>query len=599
MVTASYLLRLVTRFDGDVPSNFWTGFVLVMPWIAALHVGCNMVVGVYWRNWRLATIEDTVSLLVSPLAASLVVAGIFLALGKNGYPLPLSVILVGWLPTYAAMCGVRWLPDFLRDRWHGRTFRIQDRRERVLVVGAGSTAHDLVRDLDRHSPTYRPVAVVSDDTNTAKLRLGPVRVEGRIADLPRLVSEFDVDVIAIAMPEASKAEVRRVVDTCLETDARIRVVPNLQGALDGVNEANGLDGVLRLAEAEDFLGRQSVSVDLAGCQSYLAGRRVLITGAAGSIGSELARQVSRLAPWKLFLLDVDETGLFHIENELQEITPETDVISVVGSVEDLRTVTDTVEQQIEVVFHAAAYKHVSLMEKQPGQAIQTNVFGTRNLLQAAARARVERFIFISTDKAVVPSNVMGASKRVAEGVVHGLGRETGLQTAVVRFGNVLGSRGSVLPVFERQIRNGGPVTVTHPDVRRYFMTIPEAVMLVIQAGALTQGNETFVLRMGDEMSILDLARKLIRLRGHRAGLDIPIVFTGLQPGEKLVEELSYADEALEPTAHPDISSVRGVIPSGAAVRATVDQLAEIIAEGSPHDIRQALFAEAAALFAVR
>ncbi len=564
-----------------------------MPWIAALHVGCNMVAGVYWRNWRLASIEDTVSLLVSPLAASLIVAGIFLVMGQGGYPLPLSVVLVGWLPAYAAMCGIRWLPSSLRERWTSAAFRYQDHRERVLVVGTGPTAHDLVRDLDRHSHTYRPVAVVSDSAETARLRVGPVRVEGGIENLPELVRKFDVDVIAIAMPDAGSAEIRRVVDASLETDARIRVVPNLRGALDGGGHA---DGALRLAEAEDFLGRQSVSVDVDGCRSYLGGRNVLITGAAGSIGSELARQVSRLEPECLFLLDSNETGLFDIENELREAAPTIRVVPVVGSIEDARTVAWTLAQNIQVVFHAAAYKHVSLMENQPGQAIQTNILGTRNLVRAAGEAQVERFVFISTDKAVAPSSVMGASKRVAEGVVHGLGAEVGLQTAVVRFGNVLGSRGSVLPIFERQIRNGGPVTVTHPDVRRYFMTIPEAVMLVIQAGALTRGNETFVLRMGDEMSILDLAHKLIRLRGHRAGSDIPIVFTGLQPGEKLVEELTYPEEGIESTAHPDISAVRGTMPAGAAVLATVERLSDIVAEGTVEDVRAALFAEASSLF---
>lgn len=592
VVAASYGAVLLARFEGSVPLTSARWLLLYLPFVAALYVGCNMVACVYWRNWRYASIEDTGLLILPVGVASFMLVGIVSTLG-DPRPVPLSIFLLAGLPAYVGMAAVRLVPSQFGGRWRGALSRAGDYRERVLLVGSGRTAHELVRELQRQSHRYLPVGAVADEPGTEKLRLGGVRVLGRIADLPDLVEALDVDVVAVAMPDAPRSEIRRVVEHCLGTNARIRIVPDLRGALDGVEHPDALG---RVVEAEDFLGRQPASADVESCRSYIGGRRVLITGAAGSIGSELARQISRLGPSQLILLDVNESGLFDLAQELRDENPDAPLTLLVRNIEDVRAVAATFRLGADVVFHAAAYKHVSILEDQPSQAIVTNVMGTGNVICAARAARVERFVFVSSDKAVKPNNAMGASKRIGEAIVHGLGAEAGVATAAVRFGNVLGSRGSVLPIFERQIKRGGPVTVTHPEVRRYFMTIPEAVMLVIQAGALTRGNETFLLRMGEEIRIVDLAQKLIRLRGHRVDSDIGVVYTGLQRGEKLAEDLTYPDEELRPTIHPDIFLIDGPPVQAAAVHSALERLQEAADQESPEAAQLALFAEAAALF---
>jgi FlaA1/EpsC-like NDP-sugar epimerase len=578
-VALSYILVLFLRMEGHIPHESLVWLAAALPFLAALYVAANMVGGAYWRNWRYATIDDAASLL-RPVAATALLLTALSALLSAGRPLPLSVYLTASLLAYLGMVTARLFPH----RW-GRLLRASaDPRERVLVVGSGRAAHDLVRHLLYYGHGYLPVAVVTDDPLAARLNIHGVRSIGRVADLPQLIEEHHIDVVAIAMPEAPRADMRRIVDQCLTTNARIRIAPDFDHVLAGTA---GPEELLRAPVVEDFLGRQPASADLESCRSYIADRRVLITGAAGSIGSELARQVRRLGPAHLFLLDLNESGLFDLEQELRDEAFDTPISLLVRNIEDQRAVDATFALDIDLVFHAAAYKHVSLMEDQPDQAIVTNVFGTRRLVLAARAAGVERFVFISSDKAVNPSNVMGATKRIGEAIVHGLSGPA-MQTAAVRFGNVLGSRGSVLPIFERQIRRGGPLTVSHPDVRRFFMTIPEAVMLVIQAGALTTGRDTFVLRMGEDVRILDLAQKLIRLRGHRVGDDIDIVIRGLQPGEKLAEELAYDHETLSDTPHPDVFRIAGPPLSAAATIEILEALEAAVALLPSADLRPAL-----------
>jgi FlaA1/EpsC-like NDP-sugar epimerase len=590
VVALSYLLVMLVRFEGRVPPESLTLLAVMLPFLAALYVGCNMVAGVYWREWRYATIDDAALLLMPVGVTTVLLSAVTLSLPGQRF-IPLSVYLTASLVAYLGMVTAKVLPQRLEA-----AAQRGDRREKVLVAGNGRAAHDLVLHLLRHGRGYVPVAVVSDTPGAEKIRFHGLRNVGRINELRSLIQDLEIDVVAVAMPDAPRSEIRRVVDQCLATDARIRFAPDLDRALDGKASP---DDFWRAAGMEDFLGRKAADTEVEACRSYIVGRTVLITGAAGSIGSEISRQVARLSPSRLILFDTNETGLFDLTNEIEERVDHPETMPVVGSVEDPRALSDVFSRGIDVVFHTAAYKHVSLMESQPAQAIMTNVVGTRNVVRAACGARVDRFVFISTDKAVMPNNVMGASKRLGEAVVHGMGRAHGITTAVVRFGNVLGSRGSVLPIFERQIQHGGPVTVTDPDVRRYFMTIPEAAMLVIHAGILTEGNDTFLLRMGEEMSIDELAHKLIRLRGYRVGQDIEIVYTGLKPGEKLFEELTYPQETTLATEHPDIFLVRGEVPDGAAVDGCLYRLVSSVSEDDVSNLRALLMEEATALFAPR
>lgn len=427
--------------------------------------------------------------------------------------------------------------------------------ERVLIVGAGSGGQVLAREL-RNNPRWKlwPVGFADDDPSKHGRIIHGLPVLGDTEDLPTLVRKEEIEVIVVAIPSASSHDHARLVQCAQGTAARVLTMPPIGSILRGDSQVT----TLRSVRPVDVLGRPVVDPDRESCLQFIRGKRVLVTGAAGSIGAELATQIAALDPAHLVLLDTNETGLHDLVLDIRRRLPQVPVEMVIASVTDSRRLGRLFGRVLpQIVLHAAAYKHVPAMEAQPDMALETNVVGTDVVVRHAAAFGAERFVLVSTDKAVRPSSVMGATKRLAELVVASVGAATGLSVCAVRFGNVLGSRGSVIPTFERQIRAGGPVTVTDPRMKRYFMTIPEAVSLIIQAGAFGHENVTYILDMGDEVAITELARRVIELHGLRVGTDIEIVYTGMRPGEKLYEELTLDFEAAEVTAHPKIRQISG------------------------------------------
>jgi len=530
--------------------------------------------GLYRRYWRYASIEelDRITLAIF-LSTALLVALVQLSrlpvVAATGFPLssfPRSVVLIDGLLILLLVGGVRFSVR-LATRWQplaqGKPAR------RALVMGAGDAGAMVVRELRKNSILgLEPVGFVDDSPTKQHVHIHDVPVLGNRLDIPNLVREYKIAQVIIAMPTATGATIREIVRICDQADVEARIVPGLGELLDGRANISHL----REVRIEDLLRREPVQTDVDAVAELLRGKRVLVTGAGGSIGSELCRQILRCNPSALILLGHGENSIFEIHNELRQTTggdaahgPAADpqspipspqspqIIPIIADIRFGERIRQVFEQyQPQVVFHAAAHKHVPLMEMNPIEAVTNNVHGTENVVAAALAANVERFVMISTDKAVNPTSIMGVSKRTAELLVHRAAKESGRPYVAVRFGNVLGSRGSVVLTFQRQIAAGGPVTVTHPEMRRFFMTIPEAVQLVLQAAVLGSGGEAFVLDMGEPVRIADLARDLIDLSGLRVGEDVEIVFTGMRPGEKLYEELFIQGEEYARTRHQKI-----------------------------------------------
>ncbi|HOE96198.1 MAG TPA: nucleoside-diphosphate sugar epimerase/dehydratase [Candidatus Sumerlaeota bacterium] len=550
------------RFSEDYIRQF---FYLV-PCLVALRLFALWRFGLYHGFTRYTGLDEAVNIVLAVLTGTggLIVFNFIHRYipSLSNYPLasggahvlrvPWGVVVIDTLLAGAFLLGLRLSRRLVAERFPAGLAGAP-RARRVLILGAGDTGEQVARDLRRNPAAgLRPVAFADPDPALRGRRIHGLVVAGGIEDLPELTRRHHIDMLIIALPRATPALMRSVVDHCREARLAFRTVPNMEEVVHGQVEVSRL----RPVEIEDLLGRPPVVVRGAGpAESCLTGRRVLITGAGGSIGSELARQALAHGASELILLGRGENSLYDIHQELSAPARERGAALrlVVGDVRDAALIEPLLaEARPAVILHAAAHKHVHLMEAQPAEAIKNNVMGTRVLAEAARAAGVERFILISTDKAVRPTGVMGASKRLAEMIVSALNRPGATRFVAVRFGNVLGSRGSVIPLFRRQIQAGGPVTLTHPEMTRYFMTIPEAVSLVIEAGSQGQGGEVFLLDMGEPVKIVDLARNLITLSGLEPERDIPLVFTGARPGEKLFEELLTAEQGREPTAHPKI-----------------------------------------------
>jgi FlaA1/EpsC-like NDP-sugar epimerase len=477
--------------------------------------------------------------------------------------LPLYVLLLGLLLT---------APRLIYRIWKDRGVRL-NQGQRALIVGAGRAAELLVRDLLRErAAQFYPVVLVDDDPGKKGSELHGVRVRGGCEKIPELVKAFDVEIVLIALPSATDREMRRVVEIIEKTAVSSLTLPSVQNLL-----SEQMFGSLREVSIEDLLGRSTVTLERSAVRQEVGGSRVLVTGGGGSIGSELCRQIALFAPAELTIFEQCEFNLYRIERDLRSRWPELPLRAVLGDVTDHAAVSHLVrEASPDIIFHAAAYKHVPLLEGQVRQAVRNNVLGTRLMAEAAQEFGVREFVLISTDKAVRPTNVMGATKRAAEKLVQGMNGQSRTRFITVRFGNVLDSAGSVVPLFRDQIRQGGPVTVTHPDVTRYFMTIPEACQLILQAAAVGQGGEIFVLDMGEPILIRYLAEQMIRLSGKRVGHDIAIEFVGLRPGEKLTEELFLEDERPMPTPHTKLLLARSVVQDLNDVINKINEMKDLI-----------------------
>ncbi len=547
--------------------------------------------GLYSHYWPLAGFSEALHMLLAVSLAEIgqTVLVVIIQRSAGWSALPRSIPFLDFLFTLFSFAGprfgLRWLYETLHRRQRERPLSAR----RVLIVGAGEAGSSVAREIQQNPDLgLQPVGFVDDDPVKQALRVNGLQVVGRLSDISRIIEAQKVDQVLIAIPSASPAVIRQIVDLCRAAQAEPLILPGMSQLVSGRVELQRF----RKVQLEDLLMRPQVHTDITAVRQLLQGRRILVTGAGGSIGSELCRQIARCEPAQLLLLGHGENSIFTITNELRRDFPDLNLQPLIADIRDAGRLGALFARfQPEIVFHAAAHKHVPLMEDNPEEAVTNNVLGTRNLLELAERHAVDHFIMISTDKAVHPSSVMGATKRVAERLVQDVACRTGRCYVAVRFGNVLGSRGSVVPFFQEQIARGGPITVTHPEVKRYFMTIPEAVQLVLQAAVLGQGGEIFVLDMGEPVKIVDLARDLIRLAGLREGEDIEIVFTGLRPGEKLFEELFLEGETYHRMAHEKIFvSQNGVYEAAPERIAQVEQLIAAAHRGDAAEVCRLLHA---------
>jgi len=553
LIPFAFYLALLIQLDGHLTTReliILGRFVLP---ITLVYILISLSFGVYRRLWTYASFRDVICLVETIGLGTLIVVVINVYVLSRFFDRGLSngSLVVGGLLTLILSAGVKYRSQLMTILFDSRHGPMDSSRERVLIVGVNGIAHQLVTQmrLGQSKSRYELVGFVDGDPDGKGMHVNGMEILGAPDQIPTLVRDKQIDVIIIASPPSDREEMWRLISTCQETPAQVKVLPDFVKIVEGCYED---PLTLRDVSIEDILGRAPATTNVELCSHVLAGRVVLVTGAAGSIGSELCRQIMRCEPRLLLALDNNETGLYELNLEINR-GGQLPMKLVIADVADWYRVKKVFQQhRPQVVFHAAAYKHVPMMECHPDEALRVNVVGTIIVSEMAHRYGAERFVFISTDKAVNPSSVMGASKRVGELWIESLSARSNTVFTAVRFGNVVGSRGSVLPTFTRQIELGGPVTVTHPEMTRFFMSIPEAVSLVLQSATFSQSGDIMMLEMGEEVSILSLAERMIRLKGLRVHKDIEIEFTGVRPGEKLHEELSYGQELKGSTPHPDV-----------------------------------------------
>lgn len=569
LVAAALYLALLLRFDFQIPELFQVRYWQLIYFIIAICLTCFYAFGLYQRIWQYASIEELLAIVLAVTAGSLF---IFLFTHIVEQTLPRSTYIISWFLNLAFIGGVRFL---LRLRARAYTCRPKEAVARVLIVGAGDSGTIVLSELQRHFSQQKklPVGFIDDDPAKQRNTLHGIKVLGTREQIPAIATKHNVNEIIIAIPSAPAKEVKKITRICSQLPVKVSILPGVHEVLNGHVSISKI----RPVQIEDLLGREEVKINLEEIAAYLKDEVVLITGAGGSIGSELCRQVTSFRPSKILLLDHTENNVYDIEMELMKLCPSCTIIPIVADVRDIGRI-DSIfsSHKPTVVFHAAAHKHVPLMESNREEAINNNILGTKNVAEAADRHYAKSFLLISTDKAVVPTSVMGATKRVAEMVIQSLAKKSQTRYCAVRFGNVLNSRGSVIPLFKKQIEEGGPVTITHPDMTRYFMTISEAVQLVIQAGAIGKKGEILVLDMGEPVKITDLARDLIRLSGLKPDNDIAITYTGVRPGEKLFEEVLNAEEGTSTTKHERIFIAAATAQSSASFITELAHLKEIL-----------------------
>lgn len=538
---AALWLKYDFRFS-TIPEQYKNTLLHLLPWWSLLSVGVFAVFGLYNSVWSYASTDELFRVIGAYVVLIIAAAFAYLVLHQE---MPLSFYFVGLMLSFFFTVCLRFSYRLLRQV---RTaFAGGKQRESVMIIGGGEAARALIAEFESSAYIHSHVSCIIDDNpNKHHKRLNGVSIVGGREYIPEAVDKYAVDRIIFAIPSCPAKDKKEILDICSKTGRQVQVVPGMYQLVNGEVSVSKL----RKVDVQDLLGREPITVKLDEILAYISGKVVMVTGGGGSIGSELCRQIARANPKLLLIFDIYENNAYDIQQELRHDYPELNLVTLIGSVRNTARVNFVLDKyRPDLVFHAAAHKHVPLMEDSPNEAIKNNVFGTYKMAQAASKYGVKRFVLISTDKAVNPTNIMGASKRLCEMIVQMMNRESKTEFVAVRFGNVLGSNGSVIPLFKKQIEQGGPVTVTHPDIIRYFMTIPEAVSLVLQAGYYAKGGEIFVLDMGEPVKIDNMARNLIRLSGYEPDVDIKIEYTGLRPGEKLYEELLMKEEGMQSTAN--------------------------------------------------
>lgn len=549
LIAGSYYLAFLMRFDFSLLPKHQHVFLKTLPVVLIVKALSFYFFDLYRGLWRYVGINDLWQIIKASAASTAVFIMVHVfAFGLTGFPR--SVFLGDFIIFTFLASGVRLATRLIKERH--RNVSVPKNRARVLIVGAGEAGVLTLREYMNNPAMGRVVGFVDDDKTLHNRLIRNVPVLGDRSKIFSLVESFGIQEIVLAIPSASGSVIRDLVDRCRGTRAKVKIIPEINRILSGALEVKPRD-----IKPEDLLGRTQVAIDKGGIESYLKGKRVLVTGAGGSIGSELCRQIAGFSPEKLILFDHNENDVYFLEMEFKMKFPRVKFRTIIGDIRDVGLLRQVfTEKKPNVVFHAAAHKHVPLMEENPLAAVKNNVIGTRNLIYAAAHYAIDRFVLISTDKAVNPTSVMGATKRIAEMLLQAKARNNKTKFMAVRFGNVIGSDGSVVPLFKKQIEGGGPVTVTGPDVKRYFMSIPESASLVLQAGALGQGGEIFILDMGEQIRVVDLAKNMIALSGLVLDKDIEIKFIGLRPGEKPYEEMLHNSETDTITKHDKIFVAR-------------------------------------------
>ena len=548
----SYYISFVVNKSSFILKGWEEPFMWGLLFINIIFTAVFLCFRLYDKMWRYADIEDFFYAGIASLTANLVFMSFTMIIGTDENRLNYGAriyIIMSLLSTFLTFI---FRLVYRLNKIIERKNTSNKNRRRLMIVGGGEGAATVLSELAKSPENeYVPICLVDDDPEKIGRRIGGVKIEGSTYDIPEICEREDIEVILFTISQINLADKKRILDICAKTHLEVKIIPNVYGL---IKDGASVTSKIRQVEVEDLLGREPIVFDTEKYGAYITGQTVLVTGGGGSIGSELCRQIAKLSPKKLIILDIYENNAYEIQQELiRQYHEKLNLDTQIASVRDKRKLDYLFSQnKIDVIFHAAAHKHVPLMETTPEEAVKNNVFGTLNLVLLADKYHVKKFVQISTDKAVNPTNIMGATKRICEMIVQTMDKQSETKFVAVRFGNVLGSNGSVIPLFKEQIREGGPVTVTHPDIIRFFMTIPEAVSLVLTAGGLAKGGEIFILDMGEPVKILTLAENLIRLSGFKPYEDIPIEFTGLRPGEKLYEEILLNDEGMKKTANKKI-----------------------------------------------
>ena len=583
LINGSIILALVMRFDVNIAliepqyiDNYkatwllFTIITLIIFWFFRM----------YHSLWQYASIAELYKIVEACITAEIAYLALTAIWGKM---LPRSCYFTAGVFMTVAMCTSRFMYRIIRTLI--QNYRHTSEQINIMIIGAGEATNVLMREIanSRYLDNSKVVAIIDDDPQKIGKFIRGVKVVGNRNNIKEYARYYEVDEIIFAIPSASTKAKREILNICKETPCNLKIIPGVYQMMDG--EINVKD--IRNVDVADLLGRDPINVDLESIMGYVSGKTVLVTGGGGSIGSELCRQLVKHGLKRLIIFDIYENSAYDIQQELKRDYPYADVVTLIGSVRNtsrLEWIFDNYRP--DIVYHAAAHKHVPLMEDSPNEAVKNNVIGTLNVARMADKYNVKRFVMISTDKAVNPTNAMGATKRICEMIIQYFNEKSATEFVAVRFGNVLGSNGSVIPLFKKQIEAGGPVTVTHPDIIRYFMTIPEAVSLVIQAGAYAKGGEIFILDMGDPVKIDDLAKNLIRLSGYTLGVDMEIKYTGLRPGEKLYEELLMDEEGLQDTANKLIHIGKPIEFDKEGFEDKLETIKEIAYSESEKDVRE-------------